>query len=60
MDAEEKFNSCLYRPDEQVEVSDGCPCKGKKKLVHTCKKRNIINLKATMCDGCDLFENKNP
>jgi hypothetical protein len=60
MNGEEKFNSCTHKPNEQIEVFDGCPCQKRKKLVHQCTKRSIIDIKAEICETCDLFENKNP
>jgi hypothetical protein len=59
MTAEEKFNSCKHRPDEQIEIFEGCPCKKKKKLVYQCIKRSIMDVKPEICANCALFENKN-
>jgi histidinol phosphatase-like enzyme len=58
MEEQEKFNFCKHRPDEQIEVFDGCPCRKKKKLVYQCLKRSIVDLKPEMCVGCEVFENK--
>jgi len=60
MNAEEKFNSCKHRPDEQVEIFIGCPCQKKTKMVFKCIKKSITDVKPEMCEACDLFENKNP
>ena len=60
MDKQEKFNLCIHRPDEKIEIFEGCPCKKKKKLVSKCTKLNIIDLKPDHCEHCTFFENKNP
>lgn len=60
MNGEEKLNSCMHRPDEQIEVFDGCPCRNKKKKVYQCIKRSIVDVKPENCESCELFENKNP
>jgi len=60
MNAEEKFNSCKHNPDEKMEIFEGCPCKNKKKMVNQCIKRSIVDLQPNHCEGCELFENKNP
>lgn len=60
MSGEEKFNSCKHKPDEQIEIFEGCPCKKKKKSVFQCLKKTIIDLKPQHCEGCEFYENKNP
>lgn len=60
MNAEEKFNSCIHKPNEKLEVFDGCPCKKKKKQVDQCLKRSIVDLKPAHCENCEFYENKNP
>jgi hypothetical protein len=60
MNGEEKFNSCKHKPEEKIEVFDGCPCKKIKKQVDQCLKRSIVDLKAQHCEGCEFYENKNP
>lgn len=58
MTAQEKFDSCRYKPDEKVEIFEGCPCQKKKKLVSQCIIRSIIDVKPENCADCDLFEAK--
>jgi len=58
MSGQEKFDSCKHRPDDQIEIFDGCPCKKIKKLVYKCDKRNIVDLRPEVCEGCDLYEQK--
>lgn len=55
MTAEEKYNTCTHRPDEKIEIFDGCPCQGKKKLVSKCDKLNILGLEPWHCDNCELY-----
>lgn len=58
MTGEEKLNSCKHRPDTQVEMYDGCPCRKIKKLVHKCDRRNILDIKSDICQDCPLYEQK--
>jgi len=60
MSGEEKLNSCIHKPAEQIEIFEGCPCQNRKKQVYRCVKRSIIDVKAEICQDCELFENKTP
>jgi hypothetical protein len=57
-EAQKKFDLCKHKPEEMLEVFDGCPCRKKKKLVHQCIKLSIIDLSPQNCAGCSLFESK--
>jgi histidinol phosphatase-like enzyme len=58
MSGEEKFNFCKHKPEEQIEIFDGCPCRKKKKLVSQCVLRSIVDIKPEICADCSLFEDK--
>lgn len=60
MSGEEKFNSCKNKPDEKIEIFEGCPCRKVKKLVDQCLKRSIIDLNPQHCEGCEFYESKTP
>jgi hypothetical protein len=55
MSGEEKFNTCVHRPDEQIEIYKGCPCKKQKIKVYQCLKLSIVNVQPSNCENCELY-----
>lgn len=58
MSGQEKLDTCKHRPDQQIEIFDGCPCRKIKKLVYTCEKRSVVDIQPNVCQDCPLYEQK--
>lgn len=62
MSGEEKYNTCLFRSSEEVKkIIKRCSCKGGnyEKVGFFCNKKQLFDVNATDCEGCDQYKNIN-